>query len=152
MAYPSVFDAATTAQVLNRLEKLTPQTQPLWGKMNAAQMLAHLNVSYHVAYDNLPVKNNFFTKWLLKTFVKNGVVNEVPYKKSSQTAPYFIISDSRDFEKEKQILINYIKESESKGVAYFEGKESVSFGVLTSKEWSNLFYKHLDHHFNQFGI
>jgi hypothetical protein len=30
-----------------------------------------------------------------------------------------------------------VKETEAKGVAYFEGKENNSFGVLTSKEWSN---------------
>jgi hypothetical protein len=49
-------------------------------------------------------------------------------------------------------LQNYIKETEAKGVEYFEGKESEGFGKLTAKEWSNLFYNHLNHHFNQFGV
>ena len=35
---------------------------------------------------------------------------------------------------------------------YFNGKESHSFGILTVTEWNNSFYKHLDHHLNQFGV
>jgi len=38
------------------------------------------------------------------------------------------------------------------GSARFEGKESHSFGKLTSKEWNNMFYKHLNHHLTQFGV
>ena len=34
---------------------------------------------------------------------------------------------------------------------FFEGKVSSSFGSMTSKEWSTQFYKHIDHHFRQFG-
>ncbi len=152
MALPSIFTLQTTTDCLTRLNKLTPSSQPLWGKMNVAQMLAHLNVSYDIAYGKTVVKNNFFMKLLLKLVIKKIVVSEIPYKQNSQTAPVFIITDARDFEKEKTILINYIKETEVKGAAYFEGKESSSFGILTSGEWSNQFYKHIDHHFKQFGV
>jgi hypothetical protein len=40
----------------------------------------------------------------------------------------------------------------SLGKEHFEGKESLSFGPMTAQEWNNLFYKHLDHHLNQFGV
>jgi hypothetical protein len=30
-------------------------------------------------------------------------------------------------------------------------KEPLSFGALTKTEWSNMLYKHLDHHLTQFG-
>ena len=42
----NTFDSSTTDSVLARLEKISANTQPLWGKMNVAQMLAHLNVAY----------------------------------------------------------------------------------------------------------
>ena len=72
-------------------------------------------------------------------------------KKSSQTAPYFIIADERDFEAEKKKLIDYILKTQELGENAFEGKESVSFGSMTKNEWNNMLYKHLDHHLSQFG-
>jgi hypothetical protein len=153
MALLNTFDSKTTELVLSRLNNLSNASQPQWGKMNVAQMLAHLNVAYDLAYGKTtPKTTNFMIKIILKLFVKNVVVGENPYKRSLQTSPEFIISNERDFEKEKSLLISNIKETETKGITYFEGKESASFGVLTSKQWSNLFYKHIDHHFTQFGV
>lgn len=152
MILPNTFDSSTTEDTFNRLEKITHASKPLWGSMNAAQMLAHLNVAYDFAYGRKNSNLNFFTKFMVKLFVKNVVVGEKPYPKNSRTAPDFIIATERDFEKEKSIFIDNVKETEAKGVTYFEGKENSSFGVLSSKEWSNLFYKHIDHHFKQFGV
>jgi hypothetical protein len=84
--------------------------------------------------------------------VKNGVINEKPYPKNSRTAPAFIIADERKFEEEKARLIGYLQKTCALGSAGFEGKESLSFGKLSAPEWSNLFYKHLDHHLRQFGV
>lgn len=148
----NTFDPTTTEQVLERVEKLTPDSQPLWGKMNVAQMLAHLNVAYEMAYDLKEVKNNSFSRLMLKLFVKSIVVGEKPYKKNSRTAPAFLITDPKEFEQEKSKFIDFVNKTETNGVAFFEGKESASFGQLTSKEWSNMFYKHLDHHLSQFGV
>lgn len=153
MPYPSVFEASTTQTALERLSKLTPETKPVWGKMNASQMLAHLNVAYDICYGKLPVKNGAFAKFMLKLFVKGMVTTDKkPYPKNGRTADEFVISGERDFEREKSKLIEYIKETEKNGVAYFEDKESVSFGKMSAKEWSVQFYKHMDHHFQQFGI
>lgn len=152
MAFPSIFDSAVTESSLARLEKLSPETKPLWGKMDAAQMLAHLNVSYDITYGKTNPKVGGFMKLMFKLFLKKIVVGDKPYKKNSRTAPYFVIADARKFEEEKAKLINYVKTTQEKGVAFFEGKESNSFGKMTSVEWSNQFYKHMDHHFQQFGI
>ncbi|MDO6425067.1 hypothetical protein, partial [Saccharophagus degradans] len=75
-----------------------------------------------------------------------------PYKKNGQTAPEFVIKDNRKFETEKKRLIDYINKTQQLGENFFEGKESLSFGVLTIKEWNTMFAKHLDHHLNQFGV
>jgi hypothetical protein len=95
---------------------------------------------------------NFFMKLILKFLVKNTVVGAKPYSKNGQTAPQFLITNERDFEKEKQRLIDFIKRAEKDGKAFFDGKESMSFGALTAQEWSTMFYKHLDHHLTQFGV
>jgi uncharacterized damage-inducible protein DinB len=152
MALPYVFDSSTTKLTLERLEKLTSNTQAQWGKMDAGQMLAHLNVSYDLAFGKIQVNDNFFVKFMLKLFVKNAVVSEKPYPKNSQTASYFLQKGPKDFETEKSNFIENVKAVEQKGESFFDGKDSVSFGKLTKKEWSNLFYKHIDHHFGQFGV
>jgi hypothetical protein len=148
----SVFDLNDSNELLNRINLLTPETKGLWGKMSVAQMLAHCNVTYEMAYENIHPAPNSFVKLMLKLFVKKNVVGEIPYKKSIQTAPAFIIKEDKDFAKEKERLVNYIKKTYELGASHFEGRQSLSFGVLNKTEWNNMFYKHLDHHLSQFGV
>ena len=152
MALLNTFDPKTTEETFKRLEKLTYMSKPQWGKMNAAQMLAHLSIPYDIVYGKLQSNPSAFAKLMLKLFVKNIVVGDKPYSKNSRTSPDFIVADERDFETEKARLIDNIKTTEAKGAAYFEGKESSAFGKLTAQQWSVQFYKHLDHHFTQFGV
>lgn len=152
MNYPSIFEADTLVQNKERLDILVKEAQPLWGKMNVAQMLAHLNVSYDVAQGKTKVEINPVMRFFLKTFIKKGVVGNKPYPKNGRTAPYFLVVDERDFEEEKKKLLENMQWVFDKGEAYFEGRATGSFGKLTAAEWSNLFQKHLDHHFQQFGV
>lgn len=152
MALPNIFNKDVTEHIIRRIEALTPASKPLWGKMNVSQMLAHLNVTYQFIYKPeqfKPVPG--LMKFVLKLLVKPMVVNEKPYPKNGRTAPEFLVSNEKDFLKEKDELIGYIEKTQQLGAAYFEGKEARSFGKLTSTEWNNLFYKHLDHHLRQFG-
>jgi hypothetical protein len=148
----NVFNQTDVAQFENRINSLQPTTQAQWGKMNVAQMLAHCNVTYEMAYENIHPKPGAFKKFLLKTFVKKMVVTDKPYKQNGQTAPEFIIKDQKDFAAEKARLLSYIQKTQELGQAHFEGKESQSFGNLTAAEWNNMFSKHLHHHLTQFGV
>ncbi len=152
MALPNIFTKTVADTVIQRINNLTPTTQGLWGKMAVAQMLAHCCVTYEMMYENKHAKPNAFVKFMLKTFVKKAIVNEVPYKKNSGTAPAFVIKGDRNFEEEQARLIGFIKRTQALGEGHFDGKESHSFGNLTTTEWNNLFYKHLDHHLTQFGV
>jgi hypothetical protein len=148
----NIFSNEGAKLFLDRLDKLTPETKAIWGTMNVSQMLAHCNVTYEMFYETKHPKPNGLVRFILKMFVKKFVTNEVPYKKGSKTAPQFIITDQKEFNTEKNRLINFILKTQELGDTYFEGKESLSFGKLSSKEWNNMFAKHLDHHFNQFGV
>ncbi len=152
MTYPSTFSPDTVRGNLARLDQLRPETKPQWGKMNAAQMLAHLNVSYDMETGDLPVTNNFLMRFFLKAFVKQGVVGPKPYPRNSRTAPQFVIADERDFEEEKARLIAHLHRVANAGGAAYAGKENVSFGPMTEEEWSVMYQKHLDHHLTQFGV
>jgi len=148
----NIFELKITNAVINRINKLDAYAKPLWGKMSVDQMLAHCNVTYEMIYESKHVKPNTFKKWMLKAIVKPYVVSEKPYKRNSRTAPEFVISDAKNFEFEKGRLIDYLNKTQALGADYFNNKPSHSFGKLTSDEWNNLFYKHLDHHLKQFGV
>ena len=147
-----IFDAAVTEEQIARIQALGPDTRPLWGKMDAAQMLAHLSVSYEMVFENKHRRPGPLLRLILRAFVKKGVVGEKPYPRSAPTAPAFRITDPRDFEGERDRLIQYLRRTQELGGEHFHGKESHSFGPLTRTEWNNLFYKHLDHHLTQFGV
>lgn len=148
----NIFDTAVANQTIARINALSADSKPIWGRMTAGQMLAHCNVTYEFVYENKHPKPTGFKKWMLKTFVKNIVVGTKPYKKGSRTAPEFLMRNEKDFSSEKSRLIAYIEKTQKLGANHFEGKESHSFGKLTAQEWNNMFYKHLDHHLSQFGV
>ncbi len=148
----NIFDLKVTQAVIDRINKLTADTKAQWGKMSVDQMLAHCNVTYEMVFENKHPKPSAFKRFILKTFVKALVVNEKAYRKNSQTAPEFMMVDKKNFENEKSRLIANLLKTQTLGAGHFEGLESHSFGKLTSTEWNNMFYKHLDHHLSQFGV
>ena len=152
MSYPSIFTKSVSDALAQRIGKLTPTTSAQWGNMNVSQMLAHCNVTYELVFDNKHNKPNGLTKFILKLLIKNTMVNDKPYKYNSQTAPVFIIKSDKDFNVEKNRLIQYISKTQELGADYFDNKESHSFGPLSKSEWNNMFYKHLDHHLKQVGV
>lgn len=148
----NIFEQEVASQTIGRINNLTTNTTANWGKMSVAQMLAHCNVTYEMVYDDKHPKPNAFMKFILKTLVKNKVVTDKPYSKNGQTAPQFIVKEEKNFEEEKQRLITYIEKTQALGEDHFDGKELHSFGSLSVNEWNNMFYKHLDHHLNQFEV
>ncbi len=153
MPLPDIFDAKVSNAVIQRIEQLQPDMKPIWGSMNAAQMLAHCNVSYEYVFEPSKYKPTpGFIKFMLRLLLKNTVVSEKPYKHNSGTGPDFKVPPQQDFEDQKSKIINYIKLVQQMGRHAFEGRSSHSFGVLTAQEWNNMFYKHLDHHLRQFGV
>ena len=148
----NIFEKEVTQEVVARINNILPNSPSKWGKMSVSQMLAHCNVTYEMVFEDTHKKPNAIMKFILKSFVKKIVVNEVPYKTSSQTSPAFIIKDDRSFELEKKRLVDHLTKTQKLGESHFDNKESHSFGKLNKTEWNNMFYKHLDHHLKQFGV
>ena len=147
----NIFDKVIAQNMITRIETLTTESKGNWGKMSVSQMLAHCSVAYEMVYTDKHPEPNALVKLLLKLFVKKAVVSEKPYPRNGRTAPQFMITSEKDFTEEKTRLISYILKTAELGEAHFDGRQSHSMGKLTAKEWSNSFYKHLDHHLTQFG-
>lgn len=151
MALPNIFTKSVSDNTIQRINTLNPDTPANWGKMTVDQMLAHCNVAYEMVYENKHPTPNFFMKFILKAFVKKIVTSETPYPRNSRTAPAFLIKGRKEFEAEKSRLINHIIRTQQLGEENFDNKHSLSLGKLSKTEWNNMFYKHLDHHLQQFG-
>ncbi|MFK8054924.1 MAG: DUF1569 domain-containing protein [Saprospiraceae bacterium] len=148
----NLFTQAGVSNMKMRIDALTPATQPQWGKMNVSQMLAHCCVAYEIEYTDKHPKPGAFGRFMIKLFAKSQVVGPKPYPKNGRTAPMFIIADEREFEVEKQRLLEFMDRTCELGPAYFDGKANQGFGVLTETEWNTMYSKHLDHHLTQFGV
>lgn len=152
MTIENVFTEQGVNNLLNRLDKVTNDTKPQWGKMTAAQMVAHLNVAYEMTLEDKHKRPNALARFLIKLVAKSAVVGPKPYPKNGRTAPEFIINDDRDIDAEKQRLKAYMNQVLEIGGDSFHNRESHAMGKLTKDEWNMLFAKHMDHHLQQFGV
>ena len=152
MTIHDLFNTDGLAATRARVEQLRPDSQPLWGKMDVAQMLAHCNVAYEIEYTDKHPKPNLLARFFIQLFAKNQVVGPKPYPRNGRTAPMFLITDERDFTHEKQRLLDHLQKTHDLGAAHFDGKSNSGFGKLTLAQWNTLFSKHLDHHLTQFGV
>ena len=149
----NVFNAKDAQNYISRIQRLSPESPAFWGKMKVSQMLAHCNITYEMVYE--PQKHKApgaIAKFILKKFVKPKVVGDKSYPRNAPTSPQFLVKEQKDFETEKKRLIGFIQKTQQLGREAFDGKESFSFGKLTSQEWNNMFAKHLNHHLEQFGV
>ncbi len=145
-----IFDAKVNAGFIERINKLTPDSPALWGKMNVAQMLAHCQVPIKVALGELNPKGGLLAL-LFGKMVKKVLLEEKPLKQNQPTMKEAKILDKRDFETEKLALIELVKRFAT-GPGVLTKKPHPFFGPLTVDEWNTLQYKHLDHHLRQFGV
>lgn len=148
-----LFDPEAKQRVVARIERLGPESKPLWGTMNVAQMLAHCNVAYEIVHEpGMHARPGAIGRFFAGLFARAMVVGDKPYPRNSPTAPSFVIKEARDFAKEKARLLGYIEATFQQGAAHYDGLPNMTFGVLSAKEWNTLFSKHLDHHLRQFGV
>jgi hypothetical protein len=146
----SLFDAATANEVKERIGRLGPNSVRQWGKMNAAQAMAHCSIAMESAVgDSLPPR--MFVGRILGPLVKSKALKDEPMGRNAPTAKSLVVADDRDLAKEHQRLCALIERFCSGGPQGCTKHPHTFFGPLTPDEWARLMYKHVDHHLRQFG-
>jgi len=149
MELKNLFDPSVKQEIIDRINKLNAQTQPQWGKMNVSQMLAHVQVPIGVAIGKHKLKRTLFGR-IVGPLAKSILYNKKPYKHHLPTDKSFVMTgQEKDFEKEKQSLINTINLFTEQTMV---DEPHPFFGKLTKEQWSVGTWKHLDHHLQQFGV
>ena len=146
----NLFEQKNAEDILTRLKKIQSTTKPQWGKMDAAQMMAHCAIAINTPFA-ANMKQHLMGK-ILGKMAKKSIFSNKPFNKSSPTDPSFVVKDARNFEGEKAKLIAGIKRLTQAGENGIPNKKHPFFGDLTPQDWSYLMHKHLDHHLTQFGV
>jgi hypothetical protein len=147
---PNVFEAADGDRLLARVETLAPDASRQWGKMTAAQMLAHCTIAVEAANGAKPMKQAFLGK-VLTPFVRSAFVGPKPFSRNSPTGPMLVVADAREFAGEKARLLAALARLREVGPDAAARHPHGFIGRMTGEEWGFLQWKHVDHHLRQFG-
>lgn len=146
----NLFEGKDGDALVARIEALQPAAQRQWGKMSAAQMLAHCAIAVEAANGDRPMKQVLIGK-LLTPFVRKAFVGPKPFTKNSPTGPVLIVSDPRDFAAEKARLLAAVERLRKLGPEGAARHPHGFVGKVSGEEWGALQWKHLDHHLRQFN-
>lgn len=149
----SIFEKDAYQEITNRLNNLTSQNKAKWGKMNVTEMLSHCRKPLEVALQEVTIEKPNIVMRLLFKMVSPSLYNDKPWKQGLPTAKEFIEHiDNSAFEAQKNLLKSKIEQISQSEAFFKPSKVHPYFGKFNSEQWGKSFYKHLDHHFRQFGV
>jgi hypothetical protein len=144
-------DPARVTEVKDRLATLRADSPRQWGKMTPPQAVAHLAIGLEGALGDVKLPRMFVGRLFGRLAKRQALGNDEPIMRNAPTAPGLIVSDARDFERERARLLQLIDRF-AVGPSACTSFPHPFFGPLTPAEWAVLEYKHLDHHLRQFGV
>ena len=147
----NLYEAGTAKEIRERIAQLGPTNRRQWGKMTAAQAMAHCSsvMEWAVGENNPP---RMFLGYIFGPIAKSQVLkDEKPMGKNAPTAKSLVVIDERDLRKECNRLSSLVDRFATAGPSGCTKHPHTFFGPLTPDEWARLMYKHLDHHLRQFG-
>jgi hypothetical protein len=144
----TVYDAAARRKLQTRIDALTADARPRWGRMNVGQMVVHCDghlrhsLGEHLTPVNRPIR--FFPLNLL-------IIYLLPTPKGLPTMDELRDPVSKSFEGDRRRL----KESLEKLGAVPPGTRMpvhAAFGKIGHHAHGKLAHDHIDHHLKQFGV
>ena len=150
----NLFDSAKREEIVNRINKLTPENKAAWGKMNANQMICHCTDGLRGSLGELTDKtdeSNFVSRSLVKWLVLYVIQIPKDVPTSKRVDQMKDGTKPTDFESDRQTLLEFIEKMTSKSDD-FAWTPHFKFGALSRAQWGILSSKHLDHHLKQFGV
>ena len=147
----NLFEVTTLNEMKNRLTQLSAESNRQWGKMNAAQMLAHCSEWMELASGHTSPPRSWIG-YIFGRQAKRSVLSGRPVRRNMPTDKSLVVNGERDFASERQRLELDMDRFTAGGPRQCTKHPHSFFGPMTPEEWARLAYKHLDHHFRQFGV
>jgi hypothetical protein len=147
----SLLDEETVDELLARVEKLSPDANSHWGKMNATEMLLHCTLANTFILEDESVYRKPTLKEKLIRALAFNLLSKIPRNnrgpKRLETKGKI---SSADFELQRRKYIATIKRfpRHDKPFASLHPK----MGFLNNEQWGKFAWVHMDHHLRQFGV
>jgi hypothetical protein len=137
------------AALVERLARLTAETPALWGKFTAPRMLAHVNDALRMSTGEL--KTSLKKTPLRFPIVKQIAVYLAPWPRGVPTVPELLASGERaQWEAERAVFPDLLDVFANRPLdAAFPLHPA--FWRLSRRAWGRQQWRHVDHHFRQFG-
>lgn len=147
----TLLDTSTLEEVKKRLNQLTPESQRGWGKMDVAQMMAHLSKMLEIALgDHKPPRS--LAGRLIGGFIRAKAYDDSPLPRNSPTDNSIRITETKRFSEEKVRLSNLLERFNKAGKTGMTTHPHPFFGSLTPEQWGMNQFKHVSYHLEQFGV
>ena len=147
----NLFDTAAAEELKARVLRVRPDNERQWGKMNAAQAMAHMADALEITFGERRPPRMMIGRLIGPIVKRLALGNDAPMRRNSPTVPDLAIADARDLAVEQQRLAAHIDRFVHGGRAVCTTHPHSFFGRLTPDEWAVLMYKHVDHHLRQFS-
>lgn len=147
-----LFPLAQTNVLIPLLNRLAPSAIPVWGSMNAQQMIEHLESTLLHSIGDMPVqllvppeKLPQMIEWLhtekpLTRGFRNPLVKEGPNRYPDlETAIHHMVTALAGF-------FRFYAENPAHQAIH------IVFGSIGYEDWQRFHQKHFRHHFTQFGL
>jgi hypothetical protein len=146
----NLYEHRVVAELHERIGRLRPDSERLWGTMNVAQALAHCAGAMENALGDTVLPRHPLGRLIGRWAIRGFLVKGKPMGKGEPTHPSVMVSDTRDFDVERQRLTQAIDRFASGSNACTKHPHFF-FGRMTPAEWAAFMYIHLDHHLRQFN-
>ena len=112
----SLFDQETHAEIQSRIGNLSANSTPHWGRMTVGQMCTHCQMPLELSMQQreLRAKKPGFMKRLIFKLYKPLMYNDKPWSKNLPTVGDFVVTETKDVEKEKAKLSSLVTEFHTK--------------------------------------
>ena len=143
-------DKESEHAIIDRILKLSPESNGLWGNLTINEMLFHcMKVNKEILQGTQQRKMPTLKQLIIK-FVGLYLLKEFP--RGIKTNAKFLptSADNLDFDRMQTQLIESVKQ-----VVNFKSDflgNHPFFGPLKTNEWRRFMYKHIDHHLRQFQV
>lgn len=145
-------DPASLDAIRGRLSKLQTNSQAIWGRMNAHQMVCHLCDSFELGLGEKSASavDNLFTRSAMKWVAlwapmrwPRGIATRPEMDQMQGGTP------PEDFDRDRKRLAVLIDRFAAMRGGF--GRHPI-FGEMAAPEWQRWGWLHCDHHFRQFGV
>jgi hypothetical protein len=145
----SIFDTATRAEILNRIDSLDGGIKPAWGQMTVTMMVKHCVLCEEYYHGHFLVDRSFLGRLIGKMAIRKLLKDDqsMMQKNAPTLSQFKVVNNIENLELEKEKWKSLIEQYSSFDKEYFT---HWFFGKMSKEQLGQFIYKHCDHHLRQF--